>query len=332
MYDLNSEPLRNRAINDVISTRSSHTTDWLRLVQDPCPTSFPKCRIASLCLTPVLVNGEIVGISNVVFNWDTVLLQSLPSFINGIDAVLSSGLSANKYTMRIVSGSVNNLGPGDLHETTHAVEVYRQAVSATLGTTWTLTLYPTTTLMESYLTSGPRDRAIAVVVVILVCLALFMLHDYLQRSRSVVLTRLVDVTSRILDDVFPKSVKARMMKQALAEPAEAEAEGMTQGAQRALGLIQKGVGIDAAYARAARRRSGHLHVPGMNGAIADVFPAVTVLFADVAGFTEWSSTKPPETVFMFLGALFVEFDELAGRLGIFKVRHARGFARKVQPF
>jgi len=114
MYDLNSEPLRRRAISDVLASGIAHTTDWLKLVQD---TKLSLNRIASLALTPVIVDGEIVGITNVVFNWDTVLLQALPSFISGIDAVLSSGLSSRIFTMRIVSGAVLSVGEGDMHDT-----------------------------------------------------------------------------------------------------------------------------------------------------------------------------------------------------------------------
>jgi class 3 adenylate cyclase len=44
-----------------------------------------------------------------------------------------------------------------------------------------------------------------------------------------------------------------------------------------------------------------------------------VLFADLAGFTAWSSTRPADHVFLLLETLYKEFDRLALELGIFKV-------------
>lgn len=313
MYDLNSEPLRRRAISDVLADGQQHTTDWIRLVQD---TQLSLNRIASLALTPVFFNGTIVGLSNTVFNWDSVLLQALPSFINGIDAVLSSQLSNRTFTMRIISGAVIGVGEGDQHESDSQVQQYKSTVSATLGTTWTLTIYPTVSLINSYRSNGPRDRCVAVVIVILSCLILFGIHDYLARSRSLVLARIVAATQRIVDDVFPKTVRARLMKQAMEEQPEA-AEAAPPSA--AIALIQKWVGLEAAAERDAARRSGKLRIAASTGAIADVFPATTVLFADIAGFTAWSASKPPERVFFFLGTLFRAFDELAHTYSIFKV-------------
>jgi class 3 adenylate cyclase len=53
--------------------------------------------------------------------------------------------------------------------------------------------------------------------------------------------------------------------------------------------------------------------------IANKFPNATVFFADLAGFTKWSSTREPEQVFELLEAMFKQFDALALRRGVFKV-------------
>jgi adenylate cyclase len=56
------------------------------------------------------------------------------------------------------------------------------------------------------------------------------------------------------------------------------------------------------------------------GTIADGFPAVTVLFADIVGFTTMSSRLAPERVVELLNQLFCEFDDLAGGLGLEKIK------------
>jgi class 3 adenylate cyclase len=53
--------------------------------------------------------------------------------------------------------------------------------------------------------------------------------------------------------------------------------------------------------------------------IADYFQESTVLFADIAGFTSWSSQRSPEQVFTLLQTLFNTFDGIAKKCGVFKV-------------
>ena len=53
--------------------------------------------------------------------------------------------------------------------------------------------------------------------------------------------------------------------------------------------------------------------------IADLFPNTTIMFADIAGFTAWSSEREPVQVFQLLESLYREFDRTAKRSGVFKV-------------
>jgi hypothetical protein len=45
------------------------------------------------------------------------------------------------------------------------------------------------------------------------------------------------------------------------------------------------------------------------------FPLPQKLFADIAGFTAWSSEREPSQVFILLETLYQNFDTLANRLG-----------------
>jgi class 3 adenylate cyclase len=53
--------------------------------------------------------------------------------------------------------------------------------------------------------------------------------------------------------------------------------------------------------------------------IADLFPETTIMFADIAGFTAWSSTREPSQVFTLLEAIYADFDSIAKRRRVFKV-------------
>ncbi|HEY0988110.1 MAG TPA: adenylate/guanylate cyclase domain-containing protein [Kofleriaceae bacterium] len=56
------------------------------------------------------------------------------------------------------------------------------------------------------------------------------------------------------------------------------------------------------------------------GTIADDFAGVTVLFADIVGFTAMSSRLAPERVVDMLNELFCRFDDVAGSLGLEKIK------------
>lgn len=49
-------------------------------------------------------------------------------------------------------------------------------------------------------------------------------------------------------------------------------------------------------------------------------PQTTVMFADIAGFTAWSTAHSPAEVFQLLETLYGSFDEIAQRRRVFKVR------------
>ena len=53
--------------------------------------------------------------------------------------------------------------------------------------------------------------------------------------------------------------------------------------------------------------------------IADLFSCATVMFADISGFTSWSSNCNLFDVFQLLELLFKEFDIVGLQTGVFKI-------------
>jgi class 3 adenylate cyclase len=49
--------------------------------------------------------------------------------------------------------------------------------------------------------------------------------------------------------------------------------------------------------------------------IAELFPETTIMFADIAGFTAWASSREPSHVFTLLETLYGAFDRQARRMG-----------------
>jgi class 3 adenylate cyclase len=54
--------------------------------------------------------------------------------------------------------------------------------------------------------------------------------------------------------------------------------------------------------------------------IAESYPETTVLFADVAGFTAWTTRTDPERVIGLLDDLFTRFDEISAARGVEKLK------------
>ena len=52
--------------------------------------------------------------------------------------------------------------------------------------------------------------------------------------------------------------------------------------------------------------------------IADLFSCATVMFADIAGFTSWSSNRNPVDVLQLLELLFKKFDIVGLQTGFFQ--------------
>lgn len=50
-----------------------------------------------------------------------------------------------------------------------------------------------------------------------------------------------------------------------------------------------------------------------------LYKKVTILFADIVGFTAYSSGRPPSEVVEMLSSLFMEFDKLCHRLDLYKL-------------
>ena len=105
----------------------------------------------------------------------------------------------------------------------------------------------------------------------MVCIAavvgVFILYDAVNMQRARYMDRVVAVTSRIIEDVFPSTVRDRIVQEELQE---------ANGAKSSTALAKNGLNQDK--------------MPGV-GIIADSYANVTVLFSDIVSFTTWSSTQ-----------------------------------------
>lgn len=59
--------------------------------------------------------------------------------------------------------------------------------------------------------------------------------------------------------------------------------------------------------------------PNVKNEILDIFDCVTILFADIAGFTKFSSTVTIQKVVQLLNEMFIQFDKSCLKYNVYKL-------------
>ena len=119
-----------------------------------------------------------------------MIRHSLPSFISGIDVVLST--HSKTYTLSLNHGTVTIVGMGDLHDSkfdsyaqVSNIQLLSKDAGSTEATQYTITVYPTTRLVDDYLSDTPKNSTILIVSVICCTAIIFIVYDYLVRARLI---------------------------------------------------------------------------------------------------------------------------------------------------
>ena len=253
---------------------------------------------------------SLAGVIHGTLPWDSYLTELLPPGVNGIIAVLKNSCG-QFFTFRIDGPKATFIGEGDLHDKKYrsmAEEVdfgsdflgeetrtYRQCF-------YSLTIYPSQEFEDTF-ESNDTERFASLLAIVFVCLAVvfFIFVWFVQRRQQRVMG-IATRTTAIISNLFPDNVRERIMKQA-EQQASREVDG-SEGAEASSNLKsilqqdQNSLGFKSRSSLA----SGHLKSQMPTGVtvledapIADLYPDCTVFFADIVGFTAWSSTRDPGT-------------------------------------
>ena len=230
--------------------------------------------------------------------------QLLQEGQNGIVVVLES--CDHNVTFAVDGNVATYVGDGDSHDSKYDnLEIF--ASSIVLGQTTasgrcmhSVHIFPSDELKNSYETSKPLHYALIVVGIFVFLALVFLLYDYLASTRHRKTVQKANKSAAILQELFP----GRLVAQLLEVDSKKKAEQNEFGEERDAG-------------------------PADGPSIADFYPEATVLFADIAGFTAWSSIREPQSVFILLESIFHGFDTLAKINGVFKVETIGGTLRAV---
>jgi class 3 adenylate cyclase len=160
---------------------------------------------------------------------------------------------------------------------------------------YTLHLYPSDKMASAYLTNNPIIFSVVAAMIFVFTALVFYLYDVTVENRQKRVMQTAEHSSAIVSSLFPSSVRDQLYPLA---------QGTAPTDNKLNWQSPKSHEDDANF---------------RGSAIAQVYPETTVLFADLAGFTAWSSSREPIQVFQLLETIFAAFDKLAKQHGVFKV-------------
>jgi Adenylate and Guanylate cyclase catalytic domain len=257
---------------------------------------------------------EPVAIISSMFQWASFFENVLPHDAKGIILVLQNPCQGS-FSYLVTAGNVEYLGQGDFHDEKFNYLKCESSFSnlthiddgSEFGLRFqtdycpvSIRFYPSQAYLDEVRTTRPITVTCIVSFVFIFMALMFLLYDRLvERRQNLVLNQAVQ-SSAIVSSLFPQNVADRLMQQS---SKFASNNHMSNNKRLKSFLSDSHDGSDDLC----------------DQPIADLFPHTTVLFADIAGFTAWSSTREPSQVFIMLQSVYQAFDVIAHRRKVFKV-------------
>jgi hypothetical protein len=173
-----------------------------------------------------------------------------------------------------------------------------------------INVYPTNAMEDEFISPTPWwFVAIIASVFALASVLIFFYHWFVEWRQKMVM-RQAKQAANIVASIFPAAVRQRLF------------EGATEGPLPALLNSQKQqikTFLEPGEDGTAMGTNGEPKDEVNDKPMADLFPDVTIMFADISGFAAWSSQREPSDVFTLLQTLYHAFDKHARILSVFKV-------------
>jgi class 3 adenylate cyclase len=238
-------------------------------------------------------NASLVGILLAAADIDSLLYNVVPEGVSGIVCVIIDTCgSAVSYSLNGINDHAF-LGEADFHDP--KFEAYRRDIrieqTQTAGCLHDLHIFPTQEFKNSYKTKKPIVYTSIVAMSFVITAVVLILYELMVSRRQKATLSSAIRTNAIVASLFPANVRDRLMDEA----------------QR-----PKNDGIGNYFGEEGQENA-------KQSQIADFFPDTTIMFADIKGFTAWSSSREPYQVFLLLETIYGAFDAIAKRRQVFKV-------------
>ena len=224
---------------------------------------------------------NLVGLLHSYVSWDSYLVDILPagdgplevSIENSCDQAFQFEIRGPEATY-LKSGRHQHDG---MHSDTMAtfesfLDVFRVAPEDRVNgeCLYEMHVFATEEMKERFHTRNPLLFTATIAAVFVFTSLVFLLYDWtVKRNQAKIMSKALQ-TGEIVSSLFPEAVRDRLIQE----------KGKQESAQHTF------INEDPA-AMAVRP-------------VADLYPACTVGFADLVGFTKWSSTRTPKDVFTYV--------------------------------
>jgi hypothetical protein len=267
---------------------------------------------------------DVAGIFSVTVYWRDTIKNILPVGSDGLIVVFENPCNPT-FTYQVDGPIVEFLGAGDFHENKYDGMAVKSTISE-LGASamkesfysgiqlddkfcpFEITVYPSDTTKDRHTTKRPMYFALVTVIVFAVTASTFIVYDFWVERRQRIVMRTAMTTSKLVSSLFPDVVIDQVLHPSLDELSIAENQP-----KKLQSFLNHKKDVDQ-----SESQSEFDHARPSKP-IAELFPDTTVYFADIAGFTAWSSVREPSHVFVLLETLYGSFDKIAKQYGIFKV-------------
>ena len=268
-------------------------------------------------------NRKVAGVLMVLVYWQRYLDNLVPelnesSLDSSMVAVISSTCDQT-YTFELSGPIANLVGSGDLHDTSFDHLVRESGYDAITNSNssdarpadcvYNLRIYPTKEMEKLYLTDEPYYFAGIIFLAFVFTALVFWCYDcFVKCQVSAINSKAVESTA-VVSSLFPAAVRDQVVSIVENYNDEKNKDHRTSW--------KRSNKFPGAYSHGKfERLAAELDE---SKPVANLYKNCTVLFCDVAGFTQWSSRRSPSQVFKLLEAIYGAFDEIASKRKVFKV-------------
>ena len=309
---------------------------------------------ASLYIQPVMdmVDGRpsMVATLTCAMEWNDFFTSLIPDDSHsaggsGIVVVVESTCPDNTnsvFTYELNGGDPIFLGYGDQHDPSynnlgHTTGLFYNDIQVNNVCDYVLTIYPTATVEEEMSTNEAAIYTVVMVMLFVLAAVFFVVYDYFVQRQQRAAVAEAARSNAIVSSLFPAEIHDRLFNAADNNdddgtmPIKGESSGSSKDIEKdAFDAVTKNNNkggtaqkfrlqnfLDEEGEKDAKMRAQPVILESKP--IADLFPNTSVLFADISGFTAWSSVREPAQVFTLLETVYKAFDKTAKRRKVFKV-------------
>eukprot|EP00538_Stauroneis_constricta_P004319 CAMPEP_0119570876 /NCGR_PEP_ID=MMETSP1352-20130426/43835_1 /TAXON_ID=265584 /ORGANISM="Stauroneis constricta, Strain CCMP1120" /LENGTH=813 /DNA_ID=CAMNT_0007620553 /DNA_START=258 /DNA_END=2700 /DNA_ORIENTATION=- len=270
---------------------------------------------------------KVVGVVATVIYWRLHFSTALSDEVKGITCVIENTLNQT-FSFELAQNDVVYVGKRDTHESKYDGMVFEADIADYINATksaatrsytsveldrafsnYKIRVYPTSDMEDEFLTYNPILFSGAILIVFIFTSAVFIIYDCMVERRQRVVVDKAVKSGAVVSSLFPESVQARLYQ-------EHDAQNQTKSQQGKTNLFTKAKfdgfhTMSKANSDVGGGGDGRDSSKALKGApIADKFENTSILFADLVGFIQWSSSRKAEDVFHLLEQMYGAFDRL----------------------